>query len=673
MRVARPTLSHLFLCAFVFLSGVAVALGLHSWLVAILLVAPIAAVMVEIDLPEVVRTNAFKGARLGASIAVLGGLVISIYPVAPEALILGASKVAAHALVLIAGALLLARTPPGGGVAPAMLGALVAACLQPASSSLRVAMGAAFASLVAWLATSDDEGGQAVSLRPMALAFFVAASVGIAVATMVFLPWAQPQVEAMAARMISNDLEASTGLATESHLGDVERLAISKRVAMRLYGDRPADLRVRAFTRFDGRSWKTDPRALRHLIAVTVPEGRWPAFDETPGMSLAPSSTRPDGEGLLAARLVVTSPELGAMPAPAHTVAVKVEDVNVDQNPSGILFPNAKAALYAVVYADGQVRGAVEAAPGPEMLEVPERLDPRMRELAVALAGADLSASDRADRVVAYFQSGFRYSLNVGRFHTNDPVSEFVFDKKKGYCEYFATATTLLLRMSGVPARYVTGYAVRSFQRSGAHYVIRDEDAHAWSEAYLPGRGWVEVDATPASDYEALHGDLQAGGVLAGLRLIYDELAARFSQGGVWGLLRGVGALAMAHPIPFGLALVAFVVSRIHRRWRSRSAAGPPAPSLPTPAALSPQMRQLLHRIDALCAARSSPRPPFRAPREHVSDPRVQLADAERSICLRAVSGLYAQAYGGEAMGPQELEAMATDLASLNMRPRPAA
>ncbi|MEO6401023.1 MAG: transglutaminaseTgpA domain-containing protein [Vicinamibacteria bacterium] len=648
MRTEPLTLPHAFLCAFVFCAGLSTAFGLRSWVFAIYLVLPVIALGSRVTLPGWLATSARRVARLGAVVAFLCGLFLSILPASPEAIILSVSRISAHALVVAGGVLLLGRRPPGGTVMPAMLGSVIASCLQPDSLFARVSLAASFISMVGWLATNDDEEGRPVSLRPFALVFFLVITAAATAGAIAFLPWAQPQVELMVAKMISDDLSASTGLSTQSRLGDIERLATSNRVAMRMYGDHPADLRVRAFTRFDGRAWQADPRPARRLGQIPMDAARWPAFDETPGVVLATHSSDVSGD-LMAARLIVTSPQQGAMPVPARAVAVRVEDVTIDRNPSGILFPASKAALYAVLFRENEGEEAGDS-PGAEMLELPERLDPRLRELALKLAPADLPQAQRAERIAAYFQSGYRYSLDVGKLATSDPLAEFVFDKKQGYCEYFATATTLLLRLSGVPARYVTGYAVRSFQRSGAHYVIRDQDAHAWAEAYLPDRGWVEVDATPANDYAAVHDDLKSEGWLARLQGLWDEMAARFAQGGVVGLARGLAALAMEHPVPLVIVFTLFIASRLRR---ARAVAPSPvvstAPFRTAAQSLHPEIERLLRAVDELCLSRGAPRSPFRAPREHVNDQTVLLASGEREVCLRAIDLVYAHTYGGRS------------------------
>ena len=94
-----------------------------------------------------------------------------------------------------------------------------------------------------------------------------------------------------------------------------------------------------------------------------------------------------------------------------------------------------------------------------------------------------------------------------GAFRTGDPLAEFLFEKKAGYCEYFASAAVVLLRLQGVPARFVKGLSVgpQTDQGGGLH-VVRDSDAHAWVEAWIPGEGWVEADPTPPGQFAEAHG-----------------------------------------------------------------------------------------------------------------------------------------------------------------------
>jgi transglutaminase-like putative cysteine protease len=656
MQRATWNTTHSLLCGFVLGVTIATALGLRSWVLAVAAILPLVALFFEVRLPAKAVVGGTWVGRAATVGTALGSLTMALFPGVPDGTIFGVTDILGRLLVVLAGTLLLARASPEGSILPAALGAVIAAFLPPEPAWIRAAAGLGAVCLIAWLAIRDDERGGRVVPRPLPLAVFLVFTVSIAAGIAALLPWAQPQVELLVAKAAFNDFEASTGVATASKLGDVEKLSRSKRVALRFYGDVATDLRVRVFTTFDGKAWKADPRPARPLSPVVVPSGTWPALDETPGTPLGerdPSSA----PALKAARVIVRSAESGVMPVPAHTIAVKVEDVAIDRSPSGFLLPRSRASLYSVLFAAEE---PLDETPGPEMLAVPDKLDPRIRELATTLTSGADSADARADRVSAHFQTGYRYSLDVGSFQTPDPLAEFLFDKKKGYCEYFASATVLLLRLSGVPARYVTGYAVRAFQWSDGHYVVRDSDAHAWAEAYIPGRGWVEVDATPAADYQALHADVESG-LLARLGAAYDEVVAFVNQGGAKGFARAVAA----HPLALATVLGALVFSQRKRFRRRRAASSAGHAATPVEKALRPEMATLLAQVDAVCAARARPRPPSRAPMEHVVDPDLPLADAERSDCRRAVELVYEGVYGGRDAPAAELAIVIARLSTL--------
>jgi transglutaminase-like putative cysteine protease len=105
----------------------------------------------------------------------------------------------------------------------------------------------------------------------------------------------------------------------------------------------------------------------------------------------------------------------------------------------------------------------------------------------------------QARSLETYLQTNFTYELGGPELNRLNPVDDFVFNQKKGHCERFASALTLMLRMKGIPSRIVVGYVpgVRNLLSGG--YNIRYSDAHAWTEAYFRTRGWVQMDATPRS------------------------------------------------------------------------------------------------------------------------------------------------------------------------------
>ena len=139
--------------------------------------------------------------------------------------------------------------------------------------------------------------------------------------------------------------------------------------------------------------------------------------------------------------------------------------------------------------------------PGLADLGVPENERPALAKIVASLHLEGMTTRQKVKSVERYFADGFSYSLDIpfqslGRSETY--LSHFLTKTKSGHCQYYATATTLLLREAGVPARYTVGFAVPDSGRRGSTYLIREKDRHAWVQAYREDIGaWEEVDTTP--------------------------------------------------------------------------------------------------------------------------------------------------------------------------------
>jgi len=155
----------------------------------------------------------------------------------------------------------------------------------------------------------------------------------------------------------------------------------------------------------------------------------------------------------------------------------------------------------------GELRLAANTAPSSmsSYLSLPP-LDIRIPKLAEEITA---SAPDNYDKAVAlevYLRTRFGYTLNLPRGVGHDPLANFLFDRKQGHCEYFASAMTVMLRSLRIPARLVTGFRTGEFNDLTGQYVVRASHAHAWVEAYFPGYGWVSFDPTPVGSVPARTG-----------------------------------------------------------------------------------------------------------------------------------------------------------------------
>lgn len=132
-------------------------------------------------------------------------------------------------------------------------------------------------------------------------------------------------------------------------------------------------------------------------------------------------------------------------------------------------------------------------------LRLPDKRNPRA--LALAQQWRQQGRDDRGVLDAAlqmYRNQQFFYTLNPPILDSRDPVDQFLFGTRRGFCEHYASSFTTLMRAAGIPARVVTGYQGGARNAIGGYYSVRQSDAHAWSEIWLVGEGWVRVDPTAA-------------------------------------------------------------------------------------------------------------------------------------------------------------------------------
>jgi transglutaminase-like putative cysteine protease len=137
-------------------------------------------------------------------------------------------------------------------------------------------------------------------------------------------------------------------------------------------------------------------------------------------------------------------------------------------------------------------------------LRVARSLSPRVGALALQLTRDKPDAGAKIDAVVKWLQATHSYTTDLKRDASiPDPLEDFLFHQSAGHCEYFASAAAMLLRLGGVPTRYVNGFLGGEWNGLRQSITVRDNRAHSWVEAYLGSTGWARVDATPAASRAA--------------------------------------------------------------------------------------------------------------------------------------------------------------------------
>lgn len=245
-------------------------------------------------------------------------------------------------------------------------------------------------------------------------------------------------------------------------------------------------------------------------------------------------------------------------------------------------------------------------APSADLLrrciEPPEKLDERVVALARQILAGQKTTEAKIQAVTRYLTSNYQYSLSIRIPAGTDSLSHFLLEAKAAHCEYFASAAAVLLRLGGVPTRYVTGFVVQRYNRLGGYWYARNRDAHAWAEAWDEQAGrWVTVEATPSNGRPTPETYTWAGNfwdyLLFRLQQLREAVNLRGWTGlGLWVLgvlLELLGLLVLTWPGRVVLAAILLLVGRkCWRRWKGRYRPRPAGPELQ-------QWRALLAKMDA--------------------------------------------------------------------------
>lgn len=309
-------------------------------------------------------------------------------------------------------------------------------------------------------------------LRVCVLLFFLIAI--FSVPFFIFLPRSQNPIFSL----LSKSDELKSGISDSVSLGKVGEIQMDNTVAFRVYG-LPKSLdstkfywRVSVFDKFTGEKWistkdskveirKQSEQSFSYIIFLEPTFARYlPLLDYPAGVSSV--------EGIQA--------------------QVYVQEGNVFRLSQSIDKP--------IKYIGYSSNTLLYEDPPEHYMELPESIPKGILKLAQEISENAETPEEKVKKVINYFSTnGFSYSLKLENYE-NDPLEYFLLVSRKGNCEYYASATALLLRIMGVPARIVGGYKGAIWNNIGKYYIVTNSMAHVWVEAFVNG-SWIKVDTTP--------------------------------------------------------------------------------------------------------------------------------------------------------------------------------
>lgn len=273
----------------------------------------------------------------------------------------------------------------------------------------------------------------------------------------------------------------------KSHLslGNIERLKHSSEIILRLKTEDklPNLLRQAGYETFSRNTWHSSQK----FDYLPVDNLSWQLLPPPPRLG-----TQVKIEYLL-------PKEKGLLPYPYGSYKVSGDTLfKLEQKTDGTvrIIEGAKLISYDIHF--NPTWSSTTDLPTSRNLTIPLEEEMVLNKISAQLQTDSLNPYSSVEKVKDFFRKDFTYSLD--KLKKNDqksPLESFLLDTKSGYCEMFATATTLLLRKVGIPSRYVTGFAVSERSDMVDKYIIRARHAHAWSEAFIDGK-WIIVDTTPS-------------------------------------------------------------------------------------------------------------------------------------------------------------------------------
>ena len=311
-----------------------------------------------------------------------------------------------------------------------------------------------------------------------------------------------------------------TGFSSEVTLGGIGEIQQSSNVVMHIqvqYGKLPPDPKWRGITlaNFDGRRWSSNPESPTQHGLNNVPLdlthiGNFSFYSDPRRAPQLPSLSYRVVMEPVGLNLFFLAPVPLKINGDYRMLEIKSDgsifNARPDENNSANEGENAQTV--GVYSAEADTRNPEQfvldsnstdypARIATLYLQVP-RLDPRVAQLARQVTISADSNYKRAKAIESYLQSNFGYTLELPGVREPDPLARFLFERKKGHCEYFASSMAMMLRTLDIPSRVVNGFRGGEYNDLTSSYIVREKDAHSWVEAYFPEYGWITFDPTPA-------------------------------------------------------------------------------------------------------------------------------------------------------------------------------
>ena len=307
---------------------------------------------------------------------------------------------------------------------------------------------------------------------------------------------------------LGNQADLVTGFSDSVNLGGIGKIQQSDAAVMHvqvLHGRLPDDPKWRgvSLADFDGHRWSNPANELTMVLPMrNVPVDLWRLrFSNVPVYSILHRET-------LGYRIIMEpigsyvfflAPAPLAVNGPYYAISVSAggEVSKTDGGRSIDIYEGEADATDPTPLVRNSISQDYPFSIKSSYLGLPPRLDARIPALARTISASATSNYDRARVIEDYLRKNFGYTLELPGEEA-DPLAHFLFERKRGHCEYFASSMAMMLRTLRIPARVVNGFRGGEYNDLNHTYIVRARDAHSWVEVFFPEYGWMTFDPTPS-------------------------------------------------------------------------------------------------------------------------------------------------------------------------------
>jgi hypothetical protein len=277
-----------------------------------------------------------------------------------------------------------------------------------------------------------------------------------------------------------------------------------------------------------------------------------------------------------------------------------------------------------------------------QLLKLP-KISVRVREWVAEQIRGKTGESAVAVTLTRYLRENFTYELGAPDLNRLNPIEDFLFEQRNGHCERFASALAVALRIAGIPARVAVGYFPTRKNPFADFFNVSARDGHAWTEAFIEGKGWIILDATPYLAQNQVRGPSFVMSLFDWIEYVWYSKIVNYSRtdqtdilSGTLGIIQEIVTTCLQRPWIPGFLLLIAICAWIRRLPTNLFSFGRPGHRHPTdPEQQIREVQHFYHEMATLLARSGIARKPSQTPLEFLHE-----LETQKIPCISEIQGI---------------------------------